>query len=75
MTPYAMRYSRFEAIEDHLRQGWVISFPNGPMHHHHYGVELAWLCACPVPGGFQDESNRVTNPQTEAENERATSRA
>jgi hypothetical protein len=25
-------------------------FPNELMHHHCYGVEMAWLCECPIPG-------------------------
>lgn len=67
--PYAMRYARFEAVEDFLRQGWMIAIPNAIMHHHHYGIELAWLCACPVPGGFHiEESSRVPLPPAEREN-------
>jgi hypothetical protein len=70
--PYAMRYSRFEAVEDFLRQGWMVSIPNAAMHHHHYGIELAWLCSCPVPGGFQvEEPDYVPHPLTGGENERA----
>ena len=53
MKLFALKFVRFDRIEDHYRQGWVMSFPNGPMHHHHYGCELAWICNCPVPGGFR----------------------
>lgn len=67
MNARALKFVRFDRIEDHFRQGWVMLFPNAPMHHHHYGVELAWLCACPVPGGFKTErvSNRVPVTPTE----------
>lgn len=70
MKLFAMKFVRFERIEDHFRQGWVMSFPNVPMHHHHYGVELAWICACPVPGGFKySVSRRVPETRTENANE------
>jgi hypothetical protein len=63
---FALKFVRFERIEDHFRQGWIVSFANAPMHHHHYGVELAWICSCPVPGGFKyDRVNRVPASQTE----------
>lgn len=55
MKPFALRFSRFDRIEDYLRQGWVALIPNAITHHHHYGIELAWLCSCPVPGGFKHE--------------------
>ena len=59
MKPRALRFSRFDRIEDHLRQGWVALIPNAATHHHHYGIELGWLCECPVPGGFKHEYHRV----------------
>jgi hypothetical protein len=49
----ALKYCRFDRIEDHFRQGWIALIPSAPMHHHYYGIELAWLCECPVPGGFK----------------------
>jgi len=63
MIPRALKFVRYERVEDHFRAGWVMSFPNAAMHHHHYGCELAWLCECPVPGGFGDYS--VSQPLTE----------
>jgi len=61
----ALKFVRYDRVEDHYRQGWVMSFPNAAMHHHHYGCELAWLCECPVPGGFGDYA--VSHPtQTES---------
>jgi hypothetical protein len=78
MKPYALRFARFERIEDCLRQGWMPLIQNAAHHHQHYGIELAWLCACPVPGGFKHSVNhRVpSNPnQVSAENERAEHRA
>jgi hypothetical protein len=56
---YALKFVRHDRIEHHFRQGWVMSFPNAPMHHHHYGCELAWICACPVPGGFGPERSHA----------------
>lgn len=53
MRARALKFVRFDKIEDHLRQGWMILIPNAPMHHHHYSCELAWICSCPVPGGFK----------------------
>lgn len=58
MKLYALKFVRFERIEDHFRRGWVMSFPNAPMHHHHYGAELAWICDCPVPGGYREDRRR-----------------
>lgn len=65
MTPRALRFARFEKVEDYLRQGWMVSIPNAAMHHHYYGVELKWICNCPVPGGFKTSSNRVPRTATE----------
>ena len=56
MKMRALKFVRFDRIEDHFRLGWVMSFPNAPTHHHHYGIELAWICQCPVPGGFKTSS-------------------
>lgn len=76
MIPRALKFVKFRDIEDHFRLGWLVSFANEPMHHHHYGIELQWICNCRVPGGFKASSNRVIEPQTEsAGNERATSGA
>jgi hypothetical protein len=60
IIPRALKFVRYDRVEDHYRQGWVMSFPNAAMHHHHYGCELAWLCGCPVPGGFQVEDSTHT---------------
>lgn len=63
--PYAMRYARFDAVEEFLRVGWMVSIPNAIMHHHVYGIELKWICPCPVPGGFKtEEYHRVQPTQT-----------
>lgn len=59
MTPRALRFARFEKVEDFLRVGWMVSIPNAPMHHHYYGCELKWICDCPVPGGFGEYRERV----------------
>lgn len=59
MTIFALKFVNYRAVQDHLRAGWMVSIPNAPMHHHHYGIELAWLCACPVPGGFNDSTPTI----------------
>jgi hypothetical protein len=53
MNPFALKFVTFAKIEDHLRLGWMVMFPNAPHHHLHYGVEMKWICACSVPGGFK----------------------
>jgi hypothetical protein len=60
MIARALKFVRHDRVEDHFRQGWMISFPNAPMHHHVYSIEMKWICPCPVPGGFGKSSiNRV----------------
>lgn len=60
MIPRALKFVVYRNIDDHLRQGWMVAIPNAPMHHHYYGIELKWICPCPVPGGFS-VPNRVPN--------------
>lgn len=69
LIPRALKFVRYEAVPDHLAQGWIVSIPNAAMHHHHYGLELAWLCSCPVPGGFGEYA--ISKPTTEEHHERA----
>ena len=45
----AFRYVRFAEVEDFLRLGWMVSIPNAPAHHEHYGIVLKWICDCPIP--------------------------
>ena len=71
MNLYALKFVRHARIEDHFRQGWMISFPNAAMHHHHYGCELAWICKCPIPGLKTFVPHRVPASPTETEHERA----
>ncbi len=52
MNARALKFVRFEAIEDHFRMGWTSMVPNAPHRHLVYGIEMAWLCSCAVPGGF-----------------------
>jgi hypothetical protein len=76
MTPRAVKFVRFKKIEDHFRRGWTMMFPNAPMHHHRYGVEMAWLCECPVPGLKSYVFHRVPESQTKGrEDERSEHRA
>jgi uncharacterized protein YjlB len=49
MKVRAYKIVSFAQIEDHFRLGWIMAFPNAAMHHHHYGCELAWICACRIP--------------------------
>ena len=44
----ALHFVRFKDVTDFLRLGWMVSIPNAPMHHHYYGIELKWLCNCPI---------------------------
>ena len=72
MTPKAVKFVAFNRIEDHFREGWLMMFPNAPMHHHYYGCELAWICDCPIPGLKNSVYHRVpVNTKTgNAEHER-----
>ena len=69
IIPRALKFVRYDRVQSHLDAGWIVSIPNAVMHHHYYGIELAWLCGCPVPGGFQVEEE--PNTQTEVTHERA----
>jgi hypothetical protein len=46
----AFKFVRFAEIEDHFRLGWMMSIPNGPMHHDYYGIVMKWVCDCEIPG-------------------------
>lgn len=71
MIPRALKFVSYERVPSHLEAGWVVLIPNAAHHHQHYGIELAWLCACPVPGGFQVEDSPTHTER--GEHERATS--
>ncbi len=58
MNARALKFVRLADIQNHLRRGWIAMIPNAPMHHHHYGIELAWLCECPIP--CEIKFNRVS---------------
>lgn len=74
MKAHALKFVSFERVEDHFRTGWVPLIPNAPHHHQYYGIELAWLCDCPVPGGFGEYA--ISKPLTEeGAHERAASGA
>jgi len=55
MIPRAVKHVRYDSVLDHLATGWMVLIPNAPHHHHYYGIELAWLCDCPVPGQANEE--------------------
>ena len=50
MKATALKFVSFDRINEHLQLGWMVMVPNAPMHHHHYGVEMKWICNCPLPG-------------------------
>jgi hypothetical protein len=66
MKAFALKFVRYDRIEDHLRQGWMVMFPNGPHHHQHYGIEMKWVCPCEVPGGFSVAHRVPNNHQQES---------
>ena len=37
-------------IADHLAMGWLALIPAGACYGSGYGIEIAWLCDCRVPG-------------------------
>lgn len=39
-------YVLYERVRDYLACGWMVALPNGPAHHHHYGIVMEWRCAC-----------------------------
>lgn len=45
----ALKFSRYSMVDDHLKCGWVVLIPNAVMHHHSYGIELAFICDCRIP--------------------------
>jgi hypothetical protein len=55
----ALKFVRYDRIQSHLKRGWIAMIPNAPMHHHTYGIELAWLCDCPIP--CEIKFNQVTH--------------
>ena len=44
-----LKFVRYSQIEDFLRLGWMVMIPNAPMHHHHYGIEMKFICDCKLP--------------------------
>jgi hypothetical protein len=71
---FALKFVRLDKIDEHLSQGWLGMRPNAPHHHLHYGIEMKWICRCPVPGGFKTAYlNRVpdNHKQENAQHERA----
>lgn len=41
-----LHYVTYDRLRDWLASGWQVVPPNGPMHHHVYGVVVEWLCDC-----------------------------
>lgn len=71
MIPFAVKFVREDSIDQHLALGWMGAKPNAAHHHLEYGIEMKWVCPCPVPGGFR-VSNRVpASPTEDAAHERA----
>lgn len=48
MNARALKFVSYDRVQDHLREGWMASIPNAPMHHHFYGCEMVFLCDCPI---------------------------
>ena len=73
MTPRALKFVRYDQIQSHLRRGWMTLIPNGVHRSHVYGIEMAWLCDCPIPCEIKfNQLSRVPLTQTkDAEHERA----
>ena len=71
MKARALKFVSYSKIEDHLRQGWLAMIPNAPHHHQHYGIEMKWICPCPVPGGFSVPNRVPETPSQERTHERA----
>lgn len=44
-----LHYVTYDRLPAWLDCGWLIWMPNGPMHHHFYGVVVEWLCDCRMP--------------------------
>jgi hypothetical protein len=64
----ALKFVCLADIQKHLRRGWIALIPNAPHHHLSYGIELAWLCDCPIPCEikFNEVTHRVpVSSQTE----------
>ena len=41
-------HATYERLRDFLACGWIVMIPNGVMHHNFYGVQVEWLCDCPL---------------------------
>ncbi len=74
MNARALKFVPYFRLEDHLRDGWMISAPNAAMHHHHYGLELKWICECPIPGASFDKHRVPISPNMSEEHDRADDR-
>lgn len=44
-----LKYIGYAHVRDALACGWIVVMPNGPMHHHWYGITMEWLCDCTMP--------------------------
>ena len=63
----ALKFVRYDQIQSHLKRGWMTLIPNGAMHHHTYGIEMAWLCDCPIPCEIKfNQLSRVPSTPTES---------
>lgn len=62
MKAFALKFVRYDRIEQHLQLGWMVMIPKAACHHQIYGIEMKWICSCKVPGGFKapvEPINRV----------------
>lgn len=65
MIPRALKFVRYKRIQSHLKRGWIALIPNAPTHHHHYGIEMAWLCDCQIP--CEIRFNQISRPTNQPE--------
>lgn len=68
----ALKFVRYAQIQSHLRRGWMTLIPNDAHRGLVYGIEMAWLCDCPIPCEIKfNQLSRVPSTPTENEHERA----
>jgi hypothetical protein len=51
---HAVKFVKYADIDDHLAMGYVPLCAHFRCHHDAFGIEMAWLCLCPLPGEQRD---------------------
>ena len=57
MTHRAFCYVAYGDIPDYLDMGWLALIPATFEHINFYGIEMAWLCDCPVPSKIHPQQS------------------